>query len=304
MIDTIQRSSVISFPFLGLEMNPPASINLFGREVYFYGIIIALGFILAMFYCAKNTKRFGLVEDDVYDLMIFLLPAVILGARLYYVAFSVEDYLSDPLSIFAVWEGGLAIYGGVIAGVITVCLVARHKKIPVGAMLDCAVYGLLIGQIIGRWGNFMNREAFGAETEIFCRMGLTAPDGTTIFVHPTFLYESLWNLVLFTALVIFQRRGHRRYDGQCLLLYFFFYGLGRLWIEGLRTDSLYIGSTGIRVSQLLSLGLIIVSGLVMFIIHRKGPDPAKLHVNMVKAKKEAEENPLPDDDQQTPSPVN
>lgn len=286
MIDTIQRESVISFPFLGLELNPPASISLFGREIYFYGILIALGFILAMFYCARSSKRFGLEEDDIYDLMIFLLPAVIVGARLYYVLFSLEDYLGNPARVFAVWEGGLAIYGGVIAGVITVFFVARHKKIPIGAMLDCAVYGLLIGQIIGRWGNFMNREAFGAQTEIFCRMGLTAPDGSTIYVHPTFLYESLWNFVLLIGLLVFERRGKRRYDGQCTLLYFFFYGLGRMWIEGLRTDSLYIGSTGIRVSQLLSLGLVLASAAAMLIIRRRKPDPAKLHVNVVKENKQ------------------
>ena len=286
MIDTMQRESIISFPFLGLELNPPASINLFGMEIYFYGILIALGFILAMFYCAKTTKHFGLEEDDIYDLMIFLLPAVIIGARLYYVLFSIEDYAGDPLRIFAVWEGGLAIYGGVIAGVITVFFVARHKKIPIGAMLDCATYGLLIGQIIGRWGNFMNREAFGAQTEIFCRMGLTAPNGTTIYVHPTFLYESLWNLLLLIGLIIFERKGKRRYDGQCTLLYFFFYGLGRMWIEGLRTDSLYKGSTGIRVSQLLSLGLVLASGVTMLIIRRRNPDPAKLHVNVVKEEKQ------------------
>ena len=289
MIETIQRQSVISFPFLGLELNPPASVQLFGREIYFYGIIIALGFILAMFYCAKNTKRFGLTEDDAYDLMIFLLPAVIIGARLYYVAFSMEDYLSDPMSIFAVWEGGLAIYGGIIAGVITIVCVCRYKKIPVGAMLDCATYGLLIGQIIGRWGNFMNREAFGAQTEIFCRMGLTAPDGSTIYVHPTFLYESLWNLALLIALIIFERRGKRRYDGQCTLLYFFFYGLGRLWIEGLRTDSLYIGQSGIRVSQLLSLALILAAGIAMFMIWKRGPEPEKLFVNQVRLRKAGED---------------
>ena len=159
-------------------------------------------------------------------------------------------------------------------------------------MLDCAVYGLLIGQIIGRWGNFMNREAFGAQTEIFCRMGLTAPNGSTVYVHPTFLYESLWNLFILIGLIIFERRGKRRYDGQCTLLYFFFYGLGRMWIEGLRTDSLYIGSTGIRVSQLLSLGLVLASGIIMLIVHRRKPDPAKLHVNAVKAgqKEERKQN--------------
>lgn len=289
MIDTIQRDSVISFPFLGLELNPPASLELFGREIYFYGILIALGFVLAMLYCAKSARRFGLKEDDVYDFMIWLLPMAIMGARLYYVAFSLDEYLAQPSRIFAVWEGGLAIYGGVIAGVITLLLVCRHKKIPAGAFMDLAVYGLLIGQIIGRWGNFMNREAFGAQTEIFCRMGLTAPDGSTIYVHPTFLYESLWNFVLLAALIIFERRGKRRYDGQCALLYFFFYGLGRMWIEGLRSDSLYIGSTGIRVSQLLSLVIVLAALTIMLLIRRKNPSPETLYVNVVK-NRQAEQN--------------
>ena len=289
MIDTIQRDSVISFPFLGLELNPPASLELFGREIYFYGILIALGFVLAMLYCAKSARRFGLKEDDVYDFMIWLLPMAILGARLYYVAFSLDEYLAQPSRIFAVWEGGLAIYGGVIAGVITLLLVCRHKKIPAGAFMDLAVYGLLIGQIIGRWGNFMNREAFGAQTEIFCRMGLPAPDGTTIYVHPTFLYESLWNFVLLAALIIFERRGKRRYDGQCALLYFFFYGLGRMWIEGLRSDSLYIGSTGIRVSQLLSLVIVIAALTIMLLIRKRRPSPETLYVNVVK-NRQAEQN--------------
>ena len=289
MIDTIQRDSIISFPFLGLELNPPASFELFGREIYFYGVLIALGFIVAMFYCAANSRRFGLKEDDVYDLMIFLLPASIIGARLYYVAFSFEDYLSDPGRIFAVWEGGLAIYGGVIAGAITVILLCRYKKIPMGALLDLAVYGLLIGQIIGRWGNFMNREAFGAQTEIFCRMGLTAPDGSTVYVHPTFLYESLWNLCVFIGLVIFQRRGKRRYDGQCTLMYFFFYGLGRLWIEGLRTDSLYIGATGIRVSQLLSLFLVLAAGTLLVFFRLKKPEGATLYADRAAACPEPED---------------
>ncbi|MBQ8216478.1 MAG: prolipoprotein diacylglyceryl transferase [Oscillospiraceae bacterium] len=272
----------MSFPFLGLELNPPASLELFGREIYFYGILIALGFVLAMLYCAKSARRFGLKEDDVYDFMIWLLPMAILGARLYYVAFSLDEYLAQPSRIFAVWEGGLAIYGGVIAGVITLLLVCRHKKIPAGAFMDLAVYGLLIGQIIGRWGNFMNREAFGAQTEIFCRMGLTAPNGTTIYVHPTFLYESLWNFVLLVALIIFERRGKRRYDGQCALLYFFFYGLGRMWIEGLRSDSLYIGSTGIRVSQLLSLVIVLAALTIMLLIRKRCPSPETLYVNVVK----------------------
>ena len=287
---TIQRDSVISFPMLGdLTLNPPASFSLFGRPIYFYGVLIAIGFLLATLYCSKHAPDFGIKTDDFIDLMLWIIPISILGARLYFVVFRWSDYAGNPLSALAVWEGGLAIYGGVIAGLICIILVCRHKKIPVAAMLDLAVFGLLMGQILGRWGNFMNREAFGAETEIFCRMGLTAPDGTTIFVHPTFLYESLWNLIGFVFLLIFLRKGRRKYDGQLALIYFFWYGLGRAWIEGLRTDSLYLGSTNIRVSQLLSIVLCVSMGLVLLIQSRRPHPPEKLYVNRVKAEETPQE---------------
>ena len=197
--------------------------------------------------------------------MIWLIPLSILGARLYYVAFKADYYLQHPREILAIWEGGLAIYGGILAGVLIVCVFCRVKKIKIPAMLDVISFGILIGQAIGRWGNFFNREAFGAQTDIFCRMGLTDPSGTQIFVHPTFLYESLWNLCGLIFLILFTRKGKRRYDGQCILIYFFWYALGRSWIEGLRTDSLYLGSTNIRVSQLLSIVLVVVSGIILFL---------------------------------------
>ncbi len=290
--ETIQRDSVITFPGLlgGLTLNPPAYITIFGKNIYFYGVLIALGFMLAILFCSRKSKDFGIKADDFYDLMIWLIPVSILGARAYYVLFRLEDYLSRPLSVFAVWEGGLAIYGGVIAGILTVILVCRHKKIPFTAMLDLVIPGLLIGQILGRWGNFMNREAFGAETEIFCRMGLTAPDGTTIYVHPTFLYESLWNLAGLIFLLVFDKKGKRKYDGQNTLIYFLWYGLGRAWIEGLRTDSLYIGSTGIRVSQALSIVLCLAALAALVILGRKTHRPEELFVNRVNAAKEAAEN--------------
>ena len=280
LMQTIQRDSVISFPMLGgLTLDPPAYITVFGRNIYFYGIIIACGFLLGILYCSHAARRFGIKEDDLYDTMIWLIPMSIVGARLYFVLFKLDDYLARPASIFAVWEGGLAIYGGVIAGILVIFLVCRHKKIPVGAMLDLLVFGLLIGQILGRWGNFMNREAFGAETSAFCRMGLTAPDGTTIYVHPTFLYESLWNLACFIFLVVFVRKGKRTYDGQCILIYFFWYGIGRAWIEGLRTDSLYIGTTGIRVSQALSIALAAAAFAVLIVQGRRPHPPEALYVN-------------------------
>ena len=266
LIETIQRGSSISFPFLGgLSLNPPSYFTVFGRNIYLYGVIIALGFILAILYCSKRAPEFGLKSDDFYDMMIWLIPCSILGARLYYVLFRSDYYLANPREILAVWEGGLAIYGGIIAGCLVCWLVCRRKKISVLAMLDVCSFGVLIGQALGRWGNFFNREAFGSETDVFCRMGLTAPDGSTIYVHPTFLYESLWNLVGLAFLIWLSKHRKRRYNGQYILTYFFWYGLGRAWIEGLRTDSLYIGSTGIRVSQLLSVALVLVAGTILFL---------------------------------------
>lgn len=281
MLETVQRASVISFPFLGLELDPPASFTVFGREIYFYGVIIALGFLLGMLFCAKNAPRFGLTEDRVYDVIIWLIPISVIGARVYFVLFRLEDYLAHPMDIFAIREGGLAIYGGVIAGILTVILVSRRKKFSLAAMLDLLIFGLLIGQTLGRWGNFMNREAFGGETDIFCKMGLTAPDGTTVYVHPTFLYESLWNFCTFLFLLRFVKTGKRKYDGQIVLMYFLIYGVGRAWIEGLRTDSLYIGSTGIRVSQLLSVLLALAAGITLFIQSKRPHPPEGLYVNQV-----------------------
>ena len=285
VIETIQRGSAISFPglFGDWSIDPPASFTIFGRSIYFYGVIIAIGFVLGITYCTKNAKRFGIREDDVYDVMLWLIPLSIVGARLYFVAFKLDYYLAHPGEIVEIWNGGLAIYGGVIAGAAVMLLVCRHKKIPWQAMLDLLIYGLLIGQILGRWGNFMNREAFGAETDVFCRMQLTAPDGSSICVHPTFLYESLWNLIGFVCLVVWERRGGRRYDGQAALGYFFWYGLGRSWIEGLRTDSLYISHSSLRVSQLLSVVLALGALALLVINARKKHPPEDLYVNRVAA---------------------
>ena len=264
--ETMQRESAICFPFLGSwTINPPAYITVFGRNIYLYGILIALGFVLAIAVCARIAPKFGISADSFYDLAIWMIPMTILGARLYFVAFRWDYYAAHPAEIFAVWEGGLAIYGGIIAGFLTCWVFCRVKKISFPAMLDVLSFGILIGQILGRWGNFFNREAFGAETDIFCRMGLISPDGSFIYVHPTFLYESLWNLAGLIFLTLFVKMGKRRYDGHCILIYFFWYGLGRAWIEGLRTDSLYIGTTGIRVSQLLSIVLVLVSGTLLFL---------------------------------------
>ena len=292
VLETIQRDSVISFPGLGIfGLNPPASFSVFGHRIYFYGVLFALGFTLGILYCARRSKDFGLKSDDFYDMVILLIPLSILCARIYFVLFRLDEFAGRPLiAYFAVWEGGIAIYGGIIGGILAIWLVTRRKKLPFLAMLDLTVFGVLIGQIIGRWGNFMNREAFGGQTEIFCRMGLTDPSGHTIYVHPTFLYESLWNLVLFLGLWLWVKKGKRKYDGQMSLLYLFFYGLGRAWIEGLRTDSLYIGHTGIRVSQALSLVLVLFAGALLLWERRREHPASELWVNRVKAAEEAKQN--------------
>ena len=292
VLETIQRDSVISFPGLGIfGLNPPASFSVFGHRIYFYGVLFALGFTLGILYCARRSKDFGLKSDDFYDMVILLIPLSILCARIYFVLFRLDEFSGRPLiAYFAVWEGGIAIYGGIIGGILAIWLVTRRKKLPFLAMLDLTVFGVLIGQIIGRWGNFMNREAFGGQTEIFCRMGLTDPSGHTIYVHPTFLYESLWNLVLFLGLWLWVKQGKRKYDGQMSLLYLFFYGLGRAWIEGLRTDSLYIGHTGIRVSQALSLVLVLFAGALLLWERRREHPASELWVNRVKAAEEGKQN--------------
>ena len=277
---TMLRSAQISFPMLGdWSIDPPYSFNLFGLEIYFYGVIIALGFILAALYCAKRAKEFGLSSDELYELVIWLIPTCIIGARLYYVLFKLDYFIANPDRIFALRDGGLAIYGGIIAGIIVGIIWCRSKRIRVFAVADLTAFGLLIGQSVGRWGNFINREAFGAQTEIFCRMGLTVPGFETLYVHPTFLYESLWNLLGLIVLHIWSKKGKRKYDGQVFWLYILWYGLGRAWIEGLRSDSLYIGSTDIRVSQLLAIVSAVVSLAILIINARKQHNPEDMFVN-------------------------
>lgn len=281
---TMMRDASISFPMLGdWSINPPSSINFFGTgfQIYFYGVIIAAGFILAALYCAHRAHEFGIKSDDIYEFIIWLIPVCIIGARLYYVLFKLDYYIANPSEIFAIRDGGLAIYGGIIFGIITGVIWSKRKGYKVFALADVASFGLLIGQAIGRWGNFMNREAFGAQTDVFCRMGLTDITGT-IYVHPTFLYESLWNFAGLIFLHFWSKKGKRKYDGQIFWMYIFWYGLGRAWIEGLRTDSLYIGTTDIRVSQVLA-AVSAISALVILIINkRKNHSADDLFVNREK----------------------
>lgn len=268
----------------------------FGKGIYWYGIIIACGLILAVFFCMKQRKKYGITEDDLYDSLLWGIPFGVIGARLYYVIFYLDLYRNADGSLnwgemIAIWDGGLAIYGGVIATVIVVWLVSRHRKFKLTAMLDLVVIGLLIGQMIGRWGNFMNREAFGAETTLPWRMQLTTTAGTVVEVHPTFLYESLWNFVGLLLIVLVVSKA-RRFDGENMWFYFLWYGIGRFWIEGLRTDSLYlfnwvIAGERVRVSQALSLVMILVSAFMLFYnIKLKPHSPEELYVNQVAARQE------------------
>ena len=277
---TMLRGAEISFPMLGdWSVNPPYSFTVFGFEIYFYGVVIAAAFILAALFCARKAAEFGLTSDDLFDLVIWLIPACIIGARLYYVLFKLDYFIANPSKIFSLRDGGLAIYGGIIAGVITGIIWSRKKKIAVFAVGDLAAFGLLIGQAVGRWGNFINREAFGAETDVFCRMGLTMPGQDTLYVHPTFLYESLWNLAGLIILCVLSKLGKRKYDGQFFWTYILWYGLGRAWIEGLRTDSLYIGSTDIRVSQLLAALSALTAFIVLIVNGKKAHKPENMYVN-------------------------
>lgn len=277
----------ITFPNLGISVNPSrVAFNVLGKDIYWYGIIIAAGFLLAVIYAMRHAPSFGLNEDNILDMLFVAVPLAIVCARLYYCIFYWDLYRDNPIAILYVWEGGLAIYGGVIGAVIGVAIFCRVKKLPIGPLLDVGSLGLLIGQMIGRWGNFMNREAHGAVTDSFFKMGIADAAGNVTYYQPTFLYESVWNLVGFVALHFYSKR--RKFDGEVFLLYLAWYGLGRAWIEGLRTDSLYLFNTGIRVSQLLAaLSCVAAIAVLVYVRVVRKPQPEKLYVNRI-AQDEAE----------------
>ena len=265
----------ISFPglFGDWEWNPdPIAIHI-GHGVYWYGIILACAMLAGLLLCMKQAKRFGLTEDNVLDFILWAVPCCILGSRLYYVIFYLDLYRTadgglDWGRMVAIWDGGIAIYGTVIAGAIVVLVFTKRKKLRFGAFADLAVMGLLLGQIIGRWANFINREAFGGPTDLPWRMKLWVSATQSIEVHPTFLYESLWNLVGLLLMLLVVTKG-RRFDGENTWFYFLWYGLGRAWIEGLRTDSLYLFDwtflgQPIRVSQALSIVMAAVAAVMLF----------------------------------------
>lgn len=275
-------ASTIVFPGLGLsfEVNRVA-FRLFNIPIYWYGVIIASGFLLAVAFAYRKAPQFGIVPDTLIDMLLFAVPLSIIGARLYYIIFYLDNFRINGKLSFAemvdIRDGGLAIYGAIIVAVITVVVFCSIRKFKISAYLDIGAFGLLIGQAIGRWGNFVNVEAFGSETTLPWRMGITAWNSAAqayIYqeVHPTFFYESLWNLVGLVLLLIVAKKW-RKFDGQIFLSYVAWYGLGRMWIEGLRTDSLYffgleLFGAPIRTSQVLALVSALIA-LLLLIYHLK-----------------------------------
>lgn len=271
----------IRFPHLGIEIaSLGKGITIGGFTIAFYGMIIAFGMVMGYLMTAFQAKRTGQEPDLYLDLALWDIVFAVIGARIYYVVFSWDYYKDNLLQIFNTRGGGLAIYGGVIAGVITTIIFGKVRKQNFFQLLDTACIGLITGQIIGRWGNFCNREAFGGYTNGLFAMQLKQSDvaasnlthsvlkhaveidGTRyIQVHPTFLYESLWNIGVLIILLLFTK--HRKYNGQIFLIYLLGYGLGRMWIEGLRTDQLIFFGTGVAVSQVLSGGLVVASAAIL-----------------------------------------
>ena len=274
----------IIFPNLGITLNyVPEFIGIGPIQISLYGLIIGLAMIAAFLWCYSECRYYNVNRDHFIDLTIITILAGILGARVYYVVFAFDYYKNNLISIFKVWEGGLAIYGGIIFGLIAVIVCCRIFKLKFWLVADIVSLGVILGQIAGRWGNFFNREAFGDYTNgIFAMMipydrvrsadyitdnmldNLIVQSGEVfVSVHPTFLYESLWNLCVLIFLIIFRK--HKKFDGQIFLLYIGLYGVGRFFIESLRTDQLQIGDTGIAISQVVAIIMIIVS-IVMQII--------------------------------------
>lgn len=252
--------NTISFPNLGIYLGTikPTAFYISGHPIMWYGIIIAVGFLLGTMYSSKKAPRFGISPDSLLDMLIIAAPVSIIFARLYYVIFNFEAYSSDLLKIFRVWEGGIAIYGAIIGGLVVLVVFCKIKSIRTFDMLDTCSLGLMIGQFIGRWGNFVNAEAYGSETFLPWAMSINNMPG----VHPTFLYESLWNFTGFIALHFYSK--HRKFSGEIFWLYVCWYGLGRFLIEGLRSDSLYIWGTNLRISQCIAL-ISLILGLIVLI---------------------------------------
>ena len=276
----------INFPNLGIYLDHVGkSISVFGFEIAFYGIIIGCGIVGGVLLAQWQAKRTGQDPELYLDLAMIAVVLSIIGARLFYVIFEWDQYKDNLLEILNTRNGGLAIYGGVITAIITVYVFSRVRKVPFGLLLDTAGLGLVLGQIVGRWGNFFNREAFGGYTDNLLAMQLPvsavrSSDITAelaehivevggvsyIQVHPTFLYESLWNVGVLAFLIWYTKR--KKFDGEVFLFYLLLYGIGRFWIEGLRTDQLIFFGTGIPVSQMIAVGMVAGSLILMAVGRR------------------------------------
>lgn len=313
--ETSDLIHAVTFPGLGLSFSlNRVAFSLFGIPIYWYGVIIVSGILLASLFCCRVSKRFGITSDQVVDLMLWAVPPAIVCLRAYYVIFNLEAYRNADGSlnwaqIINIRDGGLAIYGAIISSAIVLFLFCRYRKISFFAFADVGVHGLFLGQSIGRWGNFMNVEAFGSVTDVPWRMcgpsiaswlssrglvdraGYDAILAGTLGVHPTFFYESAWNLTGFLLVWLLGRK--RKFDGQCFLFYLFWYGLGRTWIEGLRTDSLYLFGLElfgypVRVSQLISAVACITAGVLLVVLTlRFSKKPPVLYVETVELQKKA-----------------
>ena len=276
----------INFPNLGIYLDHAGkSISIFGFSIAYYGIVIVTGMMIAIWIAQREAKRTGQNPEQYLDLAMIGIAAGILGARIYYVIFAWDYYKDDLLSIFNIRQGGLAIYGGIIGACIAVVIYSRKKKQNFSLLMDTASMSIVFGQIMGRWGNFFNREAFGDYTNNLFAMQLpvsavraneitqkmwdhvvTVNGVEYIQVHPTFLYESLWNVGVLLFLFWFRKR--KKFNGEVFLMYLIGYGLGRIWIEGLRTDQLLLPVVGLPVSQLLS-GCLVVGCTILVVWKRK-----------------------------------
>ena len=285
----------IWFVNLGIKINhlDRVAFTLFGIDVYWYGIIIACGMLLGLYVTLREAKRTGQDPDFYIDTVLISALVSILFARIYYVIFSWDYYKNNLNEIFSIRNGGIAIYGAIIGAVISALIICKVRKKNFYKVADTFSFALLIGQIIGRWGNFVNREAFGGYTDSLFAMRyikeqasnipkdvldkvITVDGVEYIQVHPTFLYESLWNIGVLIVIFIFRKR--KKFDGQLMAIYFIGYGLGRLWIEGMRTDSLMIASTNIRASQALSLILIIAFTIYLIVNLKKCKDLSDIDI--------------------------
>ncbi len=292
--------SDVNFPHLGIEIhNLPMGVEVFGFRIAFYGVIIALGMLLGYLVAESQAKRFGQSVEKLLDFAMIAIVASVIGARIYYVIFHWDVFADDPLQVFNLRTGGLGIYGGVIVAFISVIIFCKVKKLNLGASAGVCIPGLITGQAIGRWGNFFNKEAFGKYTDSLFAMQVekgaidyeyrlteealkvrfpeqpqaianileqvekaVVIDGTTfIQAHPTFLYESLWNFGILAFMILYAKK--KRFDGEIIMWYMVLYGVGRFWIEGLRTDQLFLWNTGIPVSQLVSVIMILIGGSVI-----------------------------------------